>query len=236
MRRARPSTRLFVTAVAAGTLLLSGCAAGSDPAPTTPPASSASAATPAGATEYGLPSGTGHVSIQLWTDLSCPYCQMLEAATGDLIADAVADGTATLTIHPLNFVSGKHGDATDWSTRGANALAAALDAGEGDALPAFYAILQEHQTLADGTSHPSDDDILAFAKDAGVRADISDAVTSRRFAAWVNASNEYWLGATIAGTDQVVQGVPILVVDGTVIDLSSGDVVSRLQAAIDAAR
>ena len=108
--------------------------------------------------------------------------------------------------------------------------------GENDRLPAFYALLQEHQTLADGTSHPTDDDIVALAQQAGVTSDISDAVASRRFGPWVSASNQHWLGATIDGTSQVVSGVPILVVNGTVIDLSADDLTGRLQAAIDAAQ
>lgn len=233
MRAHRSPTRLLVAA-AAGALLLSGCSA-----PTTPsPATSASAAVtaPAGSTEFGLPTGTGPVQIQLWTDLSCPYCQALEAATGDVIADAVASGAATLTVHPLNFVSVKHGDETDWSTRAANALAAVVDAGQGEHLPALYALLQEHQTLADGESHPSDDDILAFAKDAGVTADLESAVASRTFGPWIAASNEHWLGRTIAGTEQVVSGVPILVVDSQVVDLEAADVAGRLRDAIAAAR
>ncbi len=174
------------------------------------------------------------MEIQLFTDLSCPYCRMLEEATGDVLSEAVAAGTATLTIHPLNFVSAKHGDDTAWSTRAANALAAALDAGQGDRIPAFYALLQENQTTTDGTTHPSDADILALAQQAGITADLSDAVASQRFGAWVQASNDHWLGSTIAGTEKVVSGVPVLVIGGKVIALDgeATDVAQRVQAAI----
>ena len=108
-----------------------------------------------------------------------------------------------------------------WSTRAANALAAALDAGQGDRIPAFYALLQENQTTADGTTHPSDADILAFAQQAGITADLSDAVASQRFGAWVQASNDHWLGSTIAGTGKVVSGVPVLVIGNEVPQLPS---------------
>lgn len=244
MLRHRSPARTFLSAATLAVVLaaggsLAGCSAASGDAPTTSPTASTSDAAvvaPAHADGYGLPAGDGLARIELWTDLSCPYCRQLELATGDLIADAVAAGTATLVIHPLNFVSTKHGDDTDWSTRAASALAAVSDAGENDRLPAFYALLQEHQTLADGTSHPTDDDIVALAQQAGVTSDISDAVASRRFGPWVSASNQHWLGATIDGTSQVVSGVPILVVNGTVIDLSADDLTGRLQAAIDAAQ
>ena len=79
----------------------------SDPSPS---ASAAGLISPQNADDFGLPAGDGAVRIELWTDLSCPYCQKLEAATGDMISDAVAAGRATLVIHPMNFVSAKHGD------------------------------------------------------------------------------------------------------------------------------
>lgn len=233
------STRL-TAAVALGALvvgsLLTGCAA-TEPSPSASPTQSQrAAAAPAGADGYGLPAGSGPVRIELWTDLSCPYCRMLEEASGDVISEAVASGTATLVIHPLNFVSAKHGDQTQWSTRAAGALAAALDAGNGDALPAFYALLQHNQTLADGESHPTDDDIVTYATKAGVTTDLSDAVKAQPFAAWVQASNDYWMGRTIEGTTQVVKGVPVLVIGGTVVDLEAADVAGTVKAAIEAAR
>ncbi len=226
--RVRPPAALLLAVAAVGALLLSGCSAGSTPTPSAP---TATVVVPAGATEFGLPAGTGPVTIDLWTDLSCPYCRALEAATGEMISAAVAAGDATLVLHPLNFVSAAHGDSTNWSTRAAGALAATVDAGESERVPAFYALLQKHQTLADETTHPTDADILSLAAEAGVTSDLSDAVETQRFAGWVQASNDHWLGQTIAGTEQVITGVPILVVDGTVIPLD-GDVVENLKAAL----
>ncbi len=223
---------LFAAALMAGALSLGGCAGAAQPPASAPGATAPAAAVPAHAEGYGLSVGEGPVAVALWTDLSCPYCALLEAETGHLLADAVDGGDITLTIHPLNFVSGKRGDVTDWSTRAANALAAAVDAGHADAVPALYALLQQNQVSDAGA--PTDDDILALAVEAGVRADIADAVATQRFAGWVSASNEHWIGRTIAGTDQVVQGVPILVVDGTVFEIQEANA-ERLSAAIAAA-
>ncbi len=118
-------------------------------------------------------------------------------------------------------MSAKHGDETDWSTRAANALAATVDAGQSDRLPALYALLQEHQLTEAGA--PTDEEILAFAAEAGVTADIADAVAAQRFGPWVTASNEHWLGRAIDGTERVVDGVPILLVDGAVFEITDGD-------------
>jgi len=237
-----PKTRvpaLLLAPIVAGALALSGCAAATEtpastPAESTPAASAPAmgADVPASLGDHVITVGDGPVEIALWTDLSCPYCAMLEAETGDLISTWVANGDVTLSIHPLNFVSEKHGDATDWSTRAAGAIAAVADAGEGASIPAFYALLQKNQPNEAGAA--SDDDIIALAQKAGVTSDISAAVTSQQYGDWVRASNDHWLGATIGGTSQVVQGVPVLVVDRAVFDIADGNA-DRLQAAVDAA-
>lgn len=232
MRHRRTPVALLTAALLAGAGALSGCGATAEPpASTAPGATTPAVTTPAHVEGYGIATGDGPVDVALWTDLSCPYCALLEAETGDVLADAVAAGDITLTIHLLNFVSAKRGDDTDWSTRAANALAAAADAGQTDAVPALYALLQRHQVSDAGA--PTDDDILALAAEAGVTADIADAVHTQRFAGWVGASNDHWIGRTIAGTDQVVQGVPILVVDGAVFEIRETNA-ERLSAAIAA--
>jgi hypothetical protein len=81
----------LVLAAAAVALLTTGCVAQA-PSPSDEAGASASTpavVAPAGADGYGLPAGTGAVEIQLFTDLSCPYCRMLEEATGDVL-EAVA--------------------------------------------------------------------------------------------------------------------------------------------------
>lgn len=227
--RARVGAVLIATVASA--LILTGCSG----APAQPGAGAdVAVVAPAHTESYGLVAGTGAVAISLWTDLACPHCQSLEADTGDAIKSWVESGDVTLTIHPLNFVSAKRGDDTDWSTRAANALAAVADAGQSDRLPAFYALLQEHQVSDAGAL--TDDEILALAAQAGVTADIQHAVTSQRFAGWVSSSNTHWLGSTIEGTQQVVQGVPILVVDGNVFEIrGDGTDAARLQTAVEAA-
>lgn len=227
-------TRLgaLIAAAAAGALLLTGCTAGAS-APTTTSTEDAVIA-PANSREFGLSVGDGAVEVALWTDLSCPHCRLLDDAIGTDLEQWVADGDVTLTIHPLTFVSAKRGDTSDWSTRAANALAAVADAGESDRLPAFYALLQENQVTEAGA--PTDERIIELAAEAGVQADISDAVTTQRFGAWATASNDHWMGRTIAGTEKVVQGVPILVIDGEPLDIrEDGTDAERVRDAVAAA-
>lgn len=236
------SARLLLCVALCGTLALTGCSAPTDdsmsrPSASVPDASPSEAGAPrseapASLHDHGVTVGDGPVEVALWTDLSCPYCAMLEAETGTLISSWVADGDITLTIHPLNFVSAKHGDTTDWSTRAAGALAAVAAAGEGDAVAALYGLLQKNQAAGDGAP-PTDEDILTLASRAGVTSDIRTAVETGLYADWVAASNDHWLGATIDSTSKVVEGVPILVIDGTVFEIGDSNA-ARLQAAVEA--
>lgn len=212
-------------------MLLGGCSA--SPAPT-PSASSTTATAPRGAEGYGLSAGDGPIAVNLWTDLSCPWCKKLEAETGALLADAVSSGRITLTIHLLNFVSAKHNDATQWSTRAGGAMAAVADAGKSELLPELYRVLQSHQV--EGGTAPTDAELLTFVTEAGVTADVSDAVNNNTFGPWIQASNDYWIGRTVEGTTHVIQGVPDLQVAGKMFDVKFDSTdAPRLEEAITAA-
>lgn len=206
---------------AAALITLASCSATPAPAPTTPAPDVDAAA--------GIVLGTGEVEVQLWTDPSCPHCFKLDEQIGADLADAVADGTATVTIHPMTYVSAKRNDVTDYSARAAALLFAAAQAGPDDAVLPLYSLIQKNQVSQEGA--PTDADLLAYAAQAGVTADLSDAITE--FADVATASNDAWLGTEIPGTTQVVDHVPLLVIDGEVFDIrEDGTDGSRFAAAI----
>ncbi|MBD7956033.1 thioredoxin domain-containing protein [Microbacterium sp. Sa4CUA7] len=223
---------LPLAVVAAALVALSGCSAAGDEAsagggasPTSSPASLP--------VDEGLVTGDGAVSVELWTDLSCPYCAVLEETTGDDLEAWVADGTITLALHPMNYVSAKRGDTTDYSTRAANLLALTAQAGETDALLPLYALLQANQVDAAGA--PTDADLLAYAAEAGVAADLTAGVEGRTMAEWVQESNDRWVG-TVVGSDTPVDHVPLLVVDGETFEIrGDGSDAARLREAVAAA-
>jgi len=153
----------------------------------------------------------------------------LDAAIGDDLAAFVADGTATWTLHPMTYVSAKRGDTTDYSTRAAALLLGAAAAGEDDALLPLYALIQRNQVTADHS--PSDEELLDFATTAGAASDLSTAITD--YASLAGAANDAWLGKPIPGTDQVVDHVPLLVIDGTVFEVrENGTDAARFAAAV----
>lgn len=181
----------------------------------------------------GIVLGDGPIAMELWTDLSCPHCALLDEAAGEDIAEWVDDGTVTLTVHPMNYVSEKRGDTTDYSTRAANLLALTADAGELDTVLPLYALLQANQVDADGA--PTDDALLDFAAEAGVEADLADGVEGQTMGTWVQESNDHWLGEVV-GSDTAVDHVPLLVVDGTTFEIrEDGTDGERLREVVAAA-
>ncbi len=177
----------------------------------------------------GIVVGDGAVDIQLWSDPSCPHCMSLDEAIGDDLAAFVADGTATWTLHPMTYVSAKRGDVTDYSARAAALLLGVAAAGEDDALLPLYGLIQQNQVTADHS--PSDEELLDLAATAGATSDLSTAIAD--YATLASAANDAWLGKPIPGTDQVVDHVPLLVIDGTVFEVrENGTDAARFAAAV----
>lgn len=213
--RLRPLAALALTAIA---LLATACTPAADPAPTTS----------ADAASAGIVIGDGPVAVELWTDPSCPHCAVLDEAIGADLASRIQAGEVTLTIHPMTYVSAKRGDTTDYSTRAAALLFAA--AGEPDAIPALYALIQANQVSDAGA--PTDAELIAFAAQAGVTGDVSGFAASADLA---TAANDVWLGQAVPGTDATVDHVPLLVVGGALFDVrEDGTDAARFTEAVSA--
>ncbi|GAA1467100.1 DsbA family protein [Microbacterium thalassium] len=179
----------------------------------------------------GIRVGDGPVTVVVFGDAACPHCMILDAEVGDTLAAAVDAGEITLELHPMTYVSEKRGDTTDYSTRSAALLFAAADAGETDAVPALYALIQENQV--DETGAPSDEELLTYAAEAGVTADLSTALTGDEYIDLARAANDYWLGREIPGTGEALQYVPSVAVDGAFFEVrEDGTDLTRLEAAI----
>lgn len=184
--------------------------------------------------QNGIRVGDGPVEVVLFGDAACPHCMVLDDAIGDELAERLDAGEITLVLHPMNYVSGKRGDTTDYSTRSAALLFAAADAGEEDAVPALYGLIQAHQVDENGA--PTDEDLLAFADQAGVDADLSPALSGDDYAALAQAANDYWLGREIPGTGVQLQFVPSVAIDGEWFPVQEdGSDLPRLQESVDGA-
>ena len=139
----------------------------------------------------------------------CPYCGDFERANRDDLESLVADGTAKIEFHTLNFQDG-NSQGTRYSTRSANAFVAVAKA-EPDKLMAFNAALYDNQP-EEGTPGLSDAEIADRARQAGVSEN-----TIVTFAQLSNA--DFVNKATAQALDQSrpdsITGTPTIRINGT---------------------
>jgi protein-disulfide isomerase len=164
--------------------------------------------TASGATaEYVLTVGdsTAPVTTDIYQDYMCPYCGQFERANTTDIESLVSAGTLKVQIHPMAFLD-ESSNGTKFSTRAANALVTVYNK-EPDKTLAMNAILFANQP-DENTSGLTDDQIAAFAKQAGVSDATIALFKQQSYAAWVASATQ---AAFAAG----IQSTPTVLVDGT---------------------
>lgn len=168
-----------------------------------PAAPTASAATQS----YALVTGqqTAPVTISIYQDFMCPYCGQFERANRDDLKSLVADGTAKVELHLMNFLDSSS-QGTNYSTRAANALVTVAKAEPGNVM-AFNAALYDSQPQ-EGTSGLSDQQIADLARGAGVSDAVISTFAQMSNVGFVNQSNQ---AAAAAG----VTSTPTIKINGT---------------------
>ena len=170
--------------------------------------------------DYDVP-----VHIVTYLDFGCPYCQLFETANGAQIRELVAQGYATLEVHPINLLTSAFlGDR--YSARSANA-GACVAAYEPDSFldvsDAFFA--QQPPENGPGLTNA---EIITLLDGAGVNSqEVTDCVNNESFKGWVAAATERALTGPLPNTDEEkVTGTPTVLVNGvkySPADLSSPD-------------
>ena len=124
------------------------------------------------------------LDIRIYVDYLCPYCGGFEAANAQQIKKLVGEGAATLEIHPVAILD-RNSLGTKYSTRAANAAACVSNFSPNNFYD-FSALLFAHQP-AEGTAGLSDDELIGYAKEAGVSklTDITSCVNDQTFKNWV---------------------------------------------------
>lgn len=155
----------------------------SDQAVVTPAVAQGEQPTP---TKQTLDGKTAH--IQIWLDYQCPYCDEFETTNADQMKQMMADGTATLEIHPVAILDSTQNK--NYSTRAAAAAMCVANYDPDkffDINSALFANQPDEQT---GTGL-TNSEILKVFKDAGVSStQITDCVNDQRFAKFVTARTQ----------------------------------------------
>ncbi|WP_427894234.1 DsbA family protein [Kribbella sp. GL6] len=134
------------------------------------------------------------VNIDLYLDFRCPHCADFEKESGATIDKLVADGTATLTYWPLQFVN------PDASPRLANAFAAAAANGK--------ALSFADELYGDFSKSWTTDQLLELGKQLAIDdAKYQQALKDTAYASWLESVGK-------AADDRGVTGTPTVYLNG----------------------
>lgn len=175
----------------------------------TAPSGTASATTPAPSAAKTLTPGDP-AAVLIYIDPQCPICAQFEQAFGAEIKALVAAQKITLDYHLMSFLDGNLKN--DSSTRGANAMLCAKDAGK---FPEYVEAVLLGQPAKEGDGF-TDARLVELAASVGIageaRSTFETCVKDKTHLAEVLESERT---AEAAG----VQGTPSVAVDGKLMDL-----------------
>jgi protein-disulfide isomerase len=162
-------------------------------------------------------------TIGIYEDFQCPVCKEFEAAVGDQLDQATADGTAKVEYHLVAFLDGA--STTDYSSRALNAAMVVLDTAGVDTFMEYRRTLFENQP-AEGTAGLTDDELIDLAVQSGAdQAAIEGPIKDNKFHQWV-------VNATDQMSKDGVNGTPSVFVDGEFAGNSPQDGIDAILNAI----
>ena len=143
--------------------------------------------------------------VRIYEDPQCPWCGRLENAIGQDLAELIEAGEINVTFQIMSFLDGSLGN--DSSTRGANAMLCADDAG---AFLPFHETLYGNMPTAEGQGW-TDEQLVGFAEQAGL-----DGGALTEFQACVSEQPhaDYVQDMQQRANEDGVSGTPTVFVDG----------------------
>jgi len=186
-------------------------------------------------TAAATPGTTNVPNITVYLDYQCPVCGMFEKAQSEQIKAWVTKGAATVEIHPVAFLDG-YLDAfgTDFSKNSANAAVCVADQAPNSFFN-FNNLMYTNQQ-AEGTAGPTDDQLIGWAKDAGVgsaSSSVENCIKTKRFVPWVlfeatkylkdrKDTSSHWFeqipGMPVDSIPSDQRGTPFVLVNGALVN------------------
>ncbi|MBB5641369.1 thioredoxin domain-containing protein [Cryobacterium roopkundense] len=168
--------------------------------------------------------GTGPVTVDVYFDPMCPYCQQFEEANGPSLALAATNGAITLRLHSLTFLD-RLSAGTDYSTRASSALTCEATLNPTSTLD-YLAALFANQP-AENSAGLSDDELVSLSTGS---ESIAECVADGEYATWSQANTEQATTGPIPGSDlPAISGTPTVLVDGVPYEGSLTDSVEFAQ-------
>jgi protein-disulfide isomerase len=147
--------------------------------------------TPANTDGYAVVVGDADapLTMKFYEDPQCPVCQQFEAAVGKQVEQAMADGKVKVEYHIVSFLDDR--SPNEFSSRAANAMyVVAAEAGP-EAFAKFHQLVYDNQPQ-EGTAGPDDDQLVAWAVEAGADEDaVRQAIEDKVYEQFVvNATDQ----------------------------------------------
>jgi protein-disulfide isomerase len=178
---------------------------------------------------YAVPRGQENapVTVTIYEDFMCPFCGDFEAASADMLTDYVEAGDVQVHYRALSFLD-RASNGSDYSTRAMNAFGVVLETAGPDVATEFHDLLFQNQP-EEGTSGPSDAELIDYAVEAGASEDaVSGPIRSVKFEQWVQ-------NATDASSKEGVNSTPTVLVDGEKMEFETIDqLVEGVRSAVEA--
>ncbi|MGP9538640.1 thioredoxin domain-containing protein [Brachybacterium sp. AOP43-C2-M15] len=173
----------------------------------------------------GAPEDSGKPVLEIHLDFICPFCGQFEELNGDDIEQMVAEEEAT-----VNFVPRRGLDSAsttgDYSSRAANALVCVWDDDPDNVIP-FQQLMFANQP-AEGSAGLDDDQIWAYAQEAGASDEVQSCIGEKTYQPWVRQVADPYGSETGGGT-------PYVEIDGTTLDSQQWSQPGQLREAVLAA-
>ncbi|AYF96962.1 DsbA family protein [Protaetiibacter intestinalis] len=153
------------------------------------------------------------LNIVMYVDFSCPVCKAFEGANADYIQSLVADGSATLEVHPISILDYR-GYTTDFATRANNAGACVANYAPESFLDVMAAMYE--QQPSEGGPGLGNSAIVDVVKSAGLDdEDVNSCIRGVSFEPWVSAATDRALAGPLPNTELAnVSGTPTILIDG----------------------
>ena len=157
------------------------------------------------------------VTIDVYEDYLCPFCERFENRSGDDLGKALSDGKVKVNYHALNILD-ERTVPPGYSTLAANAALCAVPAG---IWPAYHERLFAEQP-AEGSAGLTAAKLTSIGTELGAGPDFGSCVSANTNAAAITAATQAAASNPALQTDGQF-GTPTVAVGGKKIDVSSSD-------------
>jgi protein-disulfide isomerase len=168
----------------------------------------------------------GLAHIVTYVDFTCPACQAFEATNADAIQQLVAQGKATLEVHPIAILDSHFTLGSNYSTRANNVAACVANFAPND----FYAVM-EAMYAGQGkeqTAGLTNAQMISLVHGAGLKnGDVDKCINGETFKSWVTSATTRATNGPLPNTSTAnVSGTPTVLVNGELYPIT-GDALTN---------